>query len=257
MRSSFAPACGNGELLRVYGIHTGPAERFDRPTDRSLRRGRASHAAADRIGQIAQVFLERRRAESAPNHIRSEIRAGFLNRTRSSPLRHLLPTRRKLHRIPLCRRQGNIGECKEGKGSHATEDPTKDSPSPIARRCHRAVTATDGNSLWKRKTRKKLLARRIFYMRKSHRCLRENLHPIQLQTVRKMTNFGNVAAERNGFIHRVIRRALKIIPAHIHRAFTTVSDCCANLSSSFTAQNNVGRSGLASATSVRGWKGHL
>jgi hypothetical protein len=58
-------------------------ESFNGPSDGLIGRSRARDAAANFIGQMAQILFERRRAFGAHDHSRCKIGARFLDRART------------------------------------------------------------------------------------------------------------------------------------------------------------------------------
>ena len=77
---TFAPTDWNREFLSVNFVHTGVMESFNGPSDGLIGCRRTRDAAANFIGQMAQILLKRRRAFGAHDHSRCKIGARFLDR---------------------------------------------------------------------------------------------------------------------------------------------------------------------------------
>jgi hypothetical protein len=77
---AFAPTDWNRKFLSVNFVHTGVMESFNGPSDGLIGRSRTRDAAANFIGQMAQILLEWGRAFGAHDHSRREIGARFLDR---------------------------------------------------------------------------------------------------------------------------------------------------------------------------------
>jgi hypothetical protein len=59
MGMAFTPADGNSEFFRVDFVHASAAKPFDCPTHGAVGGRRTGDAAADGVGEIAQIFFKR------------------------------------------------------------------------------------------------------------------------------------------------------------------------------------------------------
>jgi hypothetical protein len=103
MRMAFGPADGNRKFFCVYFVNAGMAECLDRPVRRPIGGGSSRNAAANRVGEIAQVFFEGRWAQGRLDHLGRKLRARFFHRASSGTFRDLTCERRGLQRRNLSR----------------------------------------------------------------------------------------------------------------------------------------------------------